>query len=93
MQLRNKVADYVEQNEEQLPFKRRIMLSRTFDFVGDSSLEPQRMASLQQAAQEVSAGVGDQPQGMPPPKRGNPGVSKLGSSFATPADSAFGGKS
>jgi hypothetical protein len=93
MQLRNKVADYVEQNEEQLPFKRRIMLSLTFDFAGDSSLEPQRMASLQQAAQEVSAGVGEQQQGAPPPKRGNPGVSKLGSSFATPADSAFGGKS
>jgi hypothetical protein len=91
MQLRNKVADYVEQNEEQLPFKRRIMLSLTFDFAGDSSLEPQRMAALQQAAQEVSAGVGEPQQGAPPPKRGNPGVSRLGSSFATPADSAFGG--
>jgi len=90
-QLRTKVADYVEQNEEQLPFKRRVMLSMTFDFVGDSSLEPQRLAGLQEVARAVSAGAGEGPQGGPPPKRGNPGVSKLGSSFATPGDTAFGG--
>jgi hypothetical protein len=90
-QLRNKVADFVEQNEDELPFKRRVMLSLTFDFAGDSSLEPARMAGLQQAAQSISSGAGEQPQGAPPPKRGRPGVSRLGKSFATPADSAFGG--
>jgi hypothetical protein len=90
-QLRTKVADYVEQNEDELPFKRRIMLSMTFDFVGDSSLEPQRLAGLQQAAEEVSAGIGEQQQGAPKPRLGNPGKSRLGDSFKTPGDSAFGG--
>lgn len=92
MQLRNKVADFVEQNEDELPFRRRVMLSLTFDFAGDSSLEPGRLAGLQQAAQAVSSGAGEQPQGAPPPKRGNPGKNRLGESFKTPAESAFGGK-
>jgi len=92
-QLRTKVADFVEQNEDELPFKRRIMLSQTFEFIGDSSLEPARLRGLQKTAQEVAAGVGEQPQGAPPPRRGNPGKSKLGSSFKTPAESAFGGQS
>jgi hypothetical protein len=91
-QLRTKVADYVEQNEEELPYKRRVMLSLTFDFTGDSSLEPARMAGLQQAAQAVSAGADMPPEGMPKPKRADPGKSKLGSSFSTPSDSAFGGE-
>jgi hypothetical protein len=91
-QLRSKVADYVEQNEEELPYKRRVMLSLTFDFTGDSSLEPARMKGLQDAAQAVSAGADMPQEGMPKPKRADPGKSKLGSSFSTPSDSAFGGE-
>lgn len=91
MQLRSKVADYVEQNEEELPYKRRVMLSMTFDFVGDSSLEPQRLAGLQETAQALSNQEAAQDAAMVKPKTGDPGVSKIGKTMTTPMDSALSG--
>lgn len=90
-QLREKVADYVQHNEAELPYKRRVMLSMTFDFVGDSSLEPQRMAASQQVAQSLSFQEAAQDAAMVKPKSGSPGVSKLGKSMTTPMDSAISG--
>lgn len=87
-QLRTKVADYVGQREETLPFRKRVFLSVAFDFVGDSSVEPQRLLDLQQTIESAQAG---QPgQGNSKPKTARPGQSKLGKSFSTPSASAFG---
>jgi hypothetical protein len=90
-QLREKVADYVQHNETELPYKRRVMLSMTFDFVGDSSLQPQRMAASQQVARSLSIQEAAQDAAMVKPKTGNPGVDKLGKSMTTPMDSALSG--
>lgn len=90
-QLRAKVADYVQENQEELPYKRRVMLSMTFDFVGDSSLEPARMAGLQQVAQSLSLQEQQQDAKMLQPQKTSERKSTLGSSLSTPASSAFGG--
>jgi hypothetical protein len=92
-QLREKVADYVSGRHDELPYKRRIMLSMTFDFTGDSSLEPQRMAGLQQVAQALTVQEQAQQAQMLTPKKTGEHKSKLGQSLATPASSAFGGNS
>lgn len=93
-QLRTQVADEVSQRQEELPYKRRVMLSMTFDFVGDSSLEPARLAGLQQAAKTLSVQDAAQDAAAIKPlqaKSGNPGVSKLGKSLTPPMDAAFAG--
>lgn len=92
LQLRQKVADFVQQRQDELPYKRRMMLSMTFGFVGDSSLEPQRMAGLQEAAQALSFQEAAQDAQAIKPKAGNPGVSKLGKSLTPPMDAAFAGE-
>lgn len=88
-QLRTKVSDYVGAREDSLPFTRRLFLSVAFDFVGDSSLEPQRFMELQQTVQQAQ---GAQPgaAGAPKPKTARPTPSKLGKDFSTPSASAFG---
>ncbi|HKY41385.1 MAG TPA: hypothetical protein VJN18_35875 [Polyangiaceae bacterium] len=90
-QLRSKVADYVEQNETELPYRRRVMLSMTFDFTGDSSLEPARMQGLQQTAAALTEADKIQEANMVKPQQGNPGVSKLGKTMALPSQAAFSG--
>lgn len=92
-QLRGAVADEVSQRAEELPYKRRVMLSMTFDFTGDSSLEPARMAGLQEVAQSLSFQEAAQDAAAIKPRLGDPGVSKLGKSLTTPMDSALGGTS
>lgn len=90
-QLRNRVADFVQENQEELPYKRRLMLSLTFDFAGDSSLEPQRMAGLQQVAQSLSLQEQAQDAKMMAPKKTSERKSTLASTLSTPSQSAFGG--
>lgn len=90
MQLRQKVADFVQERSDELPYKRRVMLSMTFDFVGDSSLSPERMAGLQQTAQALTIQDQAQQAGMVKPKSGG-GKSKIGESMMTPNDSIFSG--
>jgi len=63
LELRQKVILYTAENKEELSFPRRIMLSVAFEFPGDSSLLPGRMAGLQASAQSSSA---QQSQGGPP---------------------------
>jgi hypothetical protein len=88
-QLRTKVSDYVGAREDSLPYTRRVFLSMAFDFVGDSSLDPQRLLDLQNTIQQAQTG---QTPGAPgaKPKTARPGPSKLGKSFSTPSASAFG---
>ena len=91
-QLRTRVADEVEKRQTELPYKRRVMLSMVFDFVGDSSLDPGRLAALQQSARkltEIDKAIDAQ---AVKPKQGNPGVSKLGQSMALPGQSAISGE-
>lgn len=90
MQLRQKVADFVQERQDELPFKRRVMLSMTFDFVGDSSLSPERMAGLQQTAQALTIQDQAQQAAMVKPKRGD-GPSKIGDSMNTPNSEVFSG--
>lgn len=90
MQLRQKVADFVQERQDELPYKRRVMLSMTFDFVGDSSLSPERMAGLQQTAQALTVQDQAQQNAMVKPKSGG-GASKTGESMMTPHDSIFSG--
>jgi hypothetical protein len=90
MQLRQKVADFVQERQDELPYKRRVMLSMTFDFVGDSSLSPERMAGLQQTAQALTIQDQAQQAAMVKPKRGN-GPSKIGDSMNTPNSEVFSG--
>lgn len=92
MQLRQKVADFVQERQDELPYKRRVMLSMTFDFVGDSSLSPERMAGLQQTAQALTIQDQAQQNAMVKPqnvKRGS--NSKIGESMKAPNDSIFSG--
>lgn len=89
-QLRTQVAEEVQQRQDELPFKRRVMLSMVFDFVGDSSLDPQRMAGLQQTAQELSAAdAAKDAQMIQPPSE--PKKSKAAQSFQLPSQSALTG--
>lgn len=90
MQLRQKVADFVQERQDELPYKRRVMLSMAFDFVGDSSLSPERMAGLQQTAQALTVQDQAQQNAMVKPKSGG-GSSKAGESMMTPHDSIFAG--
>jgi hypothetical protein len=90
-QLRTRVASYVQENQDELPFKRRVMLSMTFDFNGDSSLEPARMAGLQQVAQSLSLQEQQQDAKMMQPQKSGERKSTLGTSLSTPAGSAFSG--
>jgi len=46
--LRSKVADFVAEREEDLPYQQTIFLSTAFGFIGDSSLEPKNVAAIQQ---------------------------------------------
>jgi len=46
--LRSKVADMVAERQEGLPYQKTIFLSTAFGFIGDDSLEPQKLASIQQ---------------------------------------------
>jgi len=92
-QLREKVADNVQERPEAVPFKRRVMLSMVFDFVGDSSLEPARMAGLQQVAQSLSLQEQQESAKMSQPRPSGSGrKSTLASTLASATDSAFGGK-
>lgn len=91
MQLRQKVADFVQERQDELPYKRRVMLSMTFDFVGDSSLSPERMSGLQQTAQALTVQDQAQQNAMVKPKGGSRGNSKIGESMKTPNDSIFSG--
>lgn len=88
-QLRTQVADMVQERHDELPYKRRVLLSMTFDFVGDSALSPARMAGLQQAAQSLSAQESAQNAAMVKPSR--PGNSKAGESMRSAHDSTFSG--
>lgn len=90
-QLRTRVAEVVEQRKDEVPFKRRIMLSMVFDFEGDSSLNPQRGAELQKAAQSLSVADAAKDQQMVKPKNVEPGKSKTAESFALPSQSAISG--
>jgi hypothetical protein len=93
-QLRGQVAEELSQSPKELPTKRRVMVSITFDLVGDSSLEPARFAGLQEAAKTLSVQDAAKDQAAVKPleaKPGNPGVSKLGKSMTPPMDAAFAG--
>jgi hypothetical protein len=92
-QLRTRVADEVSKRETELPFKRRVLLSMVFDFVGDSSLDPARMAGLQETARKLTDLDKAIDAQAVKPKQGNPGVSRLGKSMALPGQSAISGGS
>lgn len=90
-QLRTKVADYVQENQEALPYKRRVMLSMVFDFNGDSSLEPARMAGLQQVAQSLSLQEQQTEAKMMQPQKSGARKTTLGKTLSTPSESALSG--
>jgi len=94
-QLRNQVAEVVQSRKEEVPYKRRVMLSMVFDFVGDSSLDPQRLAGLQQVAQSLSAAdAAKDAQMVQPTERPKAGGKFKGSTaFSLPSQSALSGGS
>lgn len=91
-QLRTEVTKTVQSRPEEVPFKRRVMLSMVFDFEGDSSLNPQRMAGLQQVAQSLSIADAQKDAQMIKPKTAEPGKSKTPGSFNLPSQSAISGE-
>jgi hypothetical protein len=90
-QLRTQVAEVVQARQDEVPYKRRVMLSMVFDFEGDSSLNPQRMAGLQQVAQSLSVEDAAKDAQMIKPKTAEPGKSKTPGSFNLPSQSALNG--
>lgn len=89
--LQQKTLQLLATNKGQIPFPRLVHISAVLGIEGDSSLGP-RLAGIQQAISQISA---PPPPGSPPgapgkPKRGNPGVSKLGTSFALPGQASPG---
>jgi len=90
-QLRKQVAEVVQERQDEVPFKRRVMLSMVFDFEGDSSLNPQRMAGLQEVAQSLSVEDAAKDAQMIKPKTAEPGKSKTPGSFNLPSQSALNG--
>lgn len=91
LQLRTQVAETVQQQQKTIPFQRRIMLSTVFDFVGDSSLTPERFTGLQQMTKAMTIQDELKNQQAAQPKQGNPGsASKLGESIQLPGDAAAG---
>jgi hypothetical protein len=91
-QLRQRVAEVVEQRQDELPTRRRVMLSMVFDFVGDSSVEPQRLTGLQKTAVDLTNQETLQDAAAVKPKQGNPGKSKLGKALTLPSQAAFAGE-
>jgi len=91
-QLRSKVADYVSERQDELPYKQRVMLSMTFDFIGDETLQPATLAGLQQTAQALSVAEHLQDQQMVKPKSGHSsGPNKAATAMTLPAQAAFSG--
>jgi hypothetical protein len=89
--LQQKTLQLLATNKGQIPFPRLVHISAVLGIEGDSSLGP-RLAGIQQVIAQISA---PPPPGSPPgapgkPKRGNPGVSKLGKSFALPGQASPG---
>lgn len=89
--LQQKTLQLLATNKGQIPFPRLVHISAVLGIEGDSSLGP-RLAGIQQSIAQISS---PPPGGTPPgapgkPKRGNPGVSKLGKSFALPAQASPG---
>lgn len=89
--LQRKTLQLLATNKGQIPFPRLVHISAVLGIEGDSSLGP-RLAGIQQSIAQISA---PPPRGTPPgapgkPKRGNPGVSKLGTSFALPGQASPG---
>jgi hypothetical protein len=91
-QLRTQVAETVQTRKNEVPYKRRVMLSMVFDFEGDSSLNPQRMAGLQQVAQSLSVEDAAKDAQMIKPKTAQPVKSKTPGSFNLPSQSALNGE-
>lgn len=91
-QLRTEVANMVQARPDEVPFKRRVMLSMVFDFEGDSSLSPQRLAGLQEVAQSLSVADAQKDAQMIKPKTAEPGKSKTPGSFNLPSQSAISGE-
>lgn len=93
-QLRSKVADYVSERQDELPYKRRVMLSMTFDFVGDETMEPATLAGLQETAQALTVAEQIQDANMvKPPSGGGPhGTTKASKAMTLPAQAAISGE-
>jgi hypothetical protein len=93
-QLRQSVATAIQTRPEEVSYRQRVMLSMVFDFVGDSSMEPQALGQIQQVAQSLStADAMKDAQMMQPtgPKKGSGGKDKTATSFELPSQAAISG--
>lgn len=82
--LRMKVMEHTARRQEALGYHKRVMLSLTFDFTGDESLEPATFAAIQESAAPPSA-----PPPRPPPPSGGDG--ELAASTLTPSQESING--
>lgn len=87
--LKSKVQKYTATNKSEMPYARTIHIGNVFGFDADSSMGP-RLAGIQQAIQGIGQQPGKPPGAPGPTKRGNPGKSKLGSSFSLPGQASPG---
>lgn len=87
--LKSKVQKYTAANKSEMPYARTVRIGNVFGFDADSSMGP-RLAGIQQAIQGIGQQSGKPPGTPGPTKRGNPGKSKLGSSFSLPGQASPG---
>lgn len=87
--LRQKVMTKLAASDEELPYNRVIHIGTVFDFDSDPSLT--RIASIQQTIAQINAPPSGGGPGTPgKSKRGNPGTSKVGTSFSLPGAAVAG---
>lgn len=91
-QFRNSAIKYTGLRHDIMPYRDRLFMSMAFKFTGDSSLEAGRLKGLQEALGAAqSADKHASNEGGPQLKTARVGPSKIGETFATPSESAFGG--
>lgn len=87
--LRQKVMTKLAASDEELPYNRVIHIGTVFEFDSDPSLA--RIASIQQTIAQINAPPSGGGPGTPgKSKRGNPGTSKVGTSFSLPGAAVAG---
>lgn len=87
--LRQKVMTKLAASDEELPYNRVIHIGTVFDFDSDPSMT--RIASIQQTIAQINAPSSGGGPGTPgKSKRGNPGTSKVGTSFSLPGAAVAG---